>query len=280
MANDFDLNSQKWLALIFADRNKEYGAYVHREESSDRHLKATAIIMVIALSLIFLPGLVKSVLPEKVEIVQVTDITLSDLDALKNQELPEDNQIKQFEAPPPPDLKATVAFTPPVITKDENIRDDELIKTQQELTETKADISIMTIEGVEGGTVDIADVIEHKTIVEDQPQGPMLFSAVEVPPQFPGGGDAALLKWLSENITYPNIAAEQGIQGIVNIRFVITKDGSVDEVELIKGLEPSCDREAMNKVKKMPKWIPGRQNGQPVSVYYSLPVRFKLENSR
>jgi len=277
MANDFDLNSQKWLALIFADRNKEYGAYVHREESSDRHLKATAIIMIIALSLIFLPRLVKSVLPEKkTDIIQITDVTLTNLDDLK-QQLPEENQIKQFEAPPPPELKATVAFTPPVITKDENIRDDELMKTQQELTETKADISIMTVEGVEGGTVDIADVIEHKTVIEE-PQKPQIFSHVEVMPSFPGG-DVALIKWLTDNMSYPPIAAEQGIQGRVTLRFVVKPDGSIDEVEIQKGLDPSCDKEAVRVVKKMPKWIPGKQNGNPVYVYYSLPVIFKLQNN-
>jgi len=86
-----------------------------------------------------------------------------------------------------------------------------------------------------------------------------------------------LLKWLSENINYPPIASEQGIQGRVSLRFVVTPDGSVEQVEVVKSLDPSCDREAVNKVKKMPKWVPGRQNGNPVSVYYNLPVRFQLD---
>jgi len=165
MPKDFDLNSREWLALVFADKNKEYGAYVTRDESSDRHLKAIAIITVVALGLFFLPGLIKSVMPVKEDVGQIVDVNLTNLETL--QELPEENQIQQIEAPPPPELKATVAFTPPVITKDENIRDDELIKTQQELTETKADISVATVEGVEGGTVDIVDVMEKKVIIEE-----------------------------------------------------------------------------------------------------------------
>ena len=274
MAKDFDLNSQQWLALIFEGKNKEYGAYVHREESSDRHLKAMILISIFALGVIFLPGLIKSVLPEKADVGQITSVDLSNLDIKK--EVPEENQIKKVEAPPPPELKTTVAFTPPKIVADEKIKDEELVKTQQELTDIKADISVADVKGVEGGTVDIADLVEHKVVVEDQK--PQIFSHVEVMPQFPGG-ETALMKWLQENITYPTIAAEQGIQGRVNLRFVVKPDGSIDEVEVVKGLDPSCDKEAQRVVKKMPRWIPGKQNGNPVYVYYSLPVVFRLQNN-
>jgi protein TonB len=274
MAKDFDLNSQKWLALVFEGKNKDYGAYVQRDESSDRHLKAIMIISIVALGLIFLPGLIKSVLPAPKDVGQVTDVNLSNLDL--KQDVPQENQIKQIEVPPPPELKSTVAFTPPVVKKDEDIKDDELMKTQQELTETKADISVANVEGVQGGTVDIADLQEHKVVVEDQK--PQIFNHVEVMPQFPGG-DAALLKWLGDNIQYPTIAQEQGIQGRVVLRFVVKPDGSVDDVQVVKNLDPSCDKEAVRVVKKMPKWIPGKQNGNPVYVYYSLPVVFKLQNT-
>ena len=103
-----------------------------------------------------------------------------------------------------------------------------------------------------------------------------IFSHVDVMPQFPGG-EAALIKWLSENLIYPKEAAEQGIQGTVILRFVMTPDGSVGDVEIIKGLDPACDKEAIRVIKTMPKWTPGKQNGNPVSVYYSLPVRFRLQ---
>jgi len=274
MASDLNLNSQKWIALVFEGKNKQYGAYVQREESSDRHLKAMALITILALGSIFLPGLIKSVLPAPKDIEQVTDVTLSDI---VKQDVPPENQIKQIEVPPPPDLKATVAFTPPVIKKDEEIKDEQLIKSQQELTETKADISVATVQGSEKGTVDIADLQEHKVIVAE-PEKPQIFSHVEVMPQFPGG-DAALMKWLSENINYPTIAQEQGISGRVSLRFVVKPDGSVDDVQVIKGLDPSCDKEAVSKVKRMPKWIPGKQNGNPVYVYYQLPVTFRLQNN-
>jgi len=274
MAKDLDLNSQKWLALIFEGKNKEYGAYVQRDESSDRHLKAMFIITAIVLCLIFLPGLIKSVLPAPKENYESTEVNLTNIDLKQN--VPEENQIKQIEAPPPPELKATVAFTPPKIVKDEEIRDEDLVKTQQELTDTKADISVATVEGVQGGTVDIADLQDHKVVVEDQK--PQIFNHVEVMPEFPGGNNA-LLKWLADNINYPTIAQEQGIQGRVSLRFVVKPDGSVGDVEVVKGLDPSCDKEAMRVVNKMPKWIPGKQNGNPVYVYYSLPVVFRLQNN-
>jgi len=273
MAKDFDLNSQRWLALVFEGKNKEYGAYVHREESSDRHLKAIFIISLFTLVLIFLPGFVKWVIPAQKDNSQTTEVNLTDL---VNKEVPPENQIKEIVVPPPPELKNTVAFTPPVIKKDEEIKDEELMKTQQELTETKADISVATVEGNPNGTVDIADLQEHKVVVEDTK--PQIFSHVEVMPQFPGG-ETALLKWLADNIQYPPIAQEQGIQGRVSLRFVVNPDGSVSKVEVQKSLDPSCDKEAVRVVGKMPKWIPGKQNGNPVYVYYSIPVYFKLQNS-
>jgi len=273
MARDFDLNSQKWLALVFEGKNKEYGAYIQREESSDRHLKAIILITLFALCLIFLPGLIKSVLPAQKDLSQTTEVNLTEIDL--NKQVPQENQIEQIKVPPPPELKATVQFTPPVIKKDKDINDEDLMKTQQDLTETKADISVATVEGVQGGTVDIADLQEHKVVVEDTK--PQIFNHVEVMPSFPGG-DAAMMKWLTENINYPTIAAEQGISGRVVLRFVVKPDGSIDEVEVVKSLDPSCDKEAQRVVKKMPRWIPGKQNGNPVYVYYSLPVLFRLQN--
>ena len=276
MAKDINLTSQRWLELIFDDKNKSYGAYVLRNDSSNRHLKALIILLVLVSAFLFLPDLIKSVIPEKKapEVAQVTEIDMADLDI--EQEIPEENQIKEIEnVPPPPLLKETIQFTPPVVTKDEDVRDEELMLTQQELTDNQVDISVATIEGVKEGGVDIADLVEHKVVVQEEKK-PEIFSHVEVPPQFPGG-EKELMKWLGDNISYPTIAAEQGIQGRVILRFVVGPDGSVGNVEVQRSLDPSCDKEAQRVVKKMPKWIPGKQNGNPVHVYYTLPVLFKLQ---
>jgi TonB family protein len=103
-----------------------------------------------------------------------------------------------------------------------------------------------------------------------------IFTHVEVMPQFPGG-NKVLLKWLADNIVYPEEAQAKGIQGIVNLRFVIKPDGSVSNVEVIKGLDPICDKEAVRVAKKMPNWIPGKQNGNLVYVYFNLPILFRLQ---
>jgi protein TonB len=270
MAQDFDLTAQKWLDLVFEGKNKQYGAYVMREESSNRHLKSLIIVTIAGFALIFLPKIISSVIPKPAEIVQTDEVTMVEI----NQEIPEEDQIKQAEpVPPPPLLKETVQFTPPVIKRDEEVQNEVI--TQTELTDNKADISVKTVEGVKEGGVDIADLQDHKVVVQEEK--PQIFSHVEVPPAFPGG-EKELMKWLSENITYPVIAAEQGIQGRVILRFVVGPDGSVGQVEVQRSLDPSCDKEAVRVVKKMPRWIPGKQNGNAVYVYYTLPVLFKLQN--
>jgi len=106
--------------------------------------------------------------------------------------------------------------------------------------------------------------------------GKQIYPHVEVMPRFPGG-DAALMKFLSENVRYPEEAQKKGIQGRVNMRFVITPDGTIEDVNVVKSLDPVCDQEAVRAVKAMPKWIPGKQNGKAVYVYYTLPVTFRLE---
>ena len=272
MTRDIDLTAQRWLDLIFADKNKEYGAYVMREESGKRHLIALLIVILAGMTLLFLPKIISSVVPkQEIDVSQTEEVKMIEI---TTQEVAEEDQIKQIEnVPPPPQLKETVQFTPPVIKKDDEVT-NELI-SQTELTENKADISVKTVEGVKEGGVDIADLQDHKVVVQEEKKVE-IFSHVEVMPSFPGG-DAAMMKWLQENIIYPVIAAEQGIEGRVTIRFVVGPDGSVGNAEVLRSLDPSCDREALRVVKKMPKWVPGKQNGQAVSVYYTLPVLFRLQ---
>jgi protein TonB len=273
MAQDIDLTSPKWMALIFEGKNKTYGAYELRNDSSNRHLKALIIVTIAGFAVIFLPSLIKSFIPKEREITQTTEVELAALDNVN--EVNKENQIEEIKpVAPPPMLKATVQFTPPVVVKDEEVTEQKML-TQEELTETDKQISVATVEGTKEG-VDIRDLAEHKVITEAPKE--KIFDHVEQMPRFPGG-ETELMKWLRDNITYPTIAAEQGIQGRVILRFVVRPDGSVDDVQVVKSLEPSCDKEAVRTVKKMPKWTPGRQNGNAVSVYYSLPITFRLQNS-
>lgn len=276
MAKDIDLTSQKWLNLIFEGKNTSYGAYVLRNESSDRHLKALIIVLLIGLALVFLPGLIKGLIPEKTvetddEILSVSEVTLTDIE----QKVPEENVIKSIvEVPPPPVLKKSIQYTAPVIAPDEEVADEDLLATQQELTETNAAISVATVDGVEEGGVDIADLEDHKVVVQDDVVEP--FSFVEMMPKF-RSGDKELLEWLGKNINYPSQALERGVQGTVNLRFVVNPDGSVSNVQVLRPLDPSLDKEAIRVVSNMPKWTPGKQNGVAVPVWYNVPVQFKID---
>ena len=102
-----------------------------------------------------------------------------------------------------------------------------------------------------------------------------VFSYVDQMPIFPGG-ESALMSYIASNLKYPSAAQDQGIQGLVMLRFVVTGTGEVGEIQVLKSLDPSCDREAIRVVKSLPRFTPGRKQGQPVNVWFQLPIRFEL----
>ena len=112
---------------------------------------------------------------------------------------------------------------------------------------------------------------QSKKIANDK-----VLEKAEVMPQFPGG-DQAMMKFVSENVQYPEEAKEKEISGRVLVGFIVEKDGSVNEVKVVKGIGGGCDEEAVRVVKAMPKWKPGKQKGKPVRVHYTLPLTFKLQ---
>lgn len=267
-----DLTSLAWCELIFADRNKDYGAYKMREDSPKRHNWAVLIVIVVALVGFSIPRLIEFATPEKKEVM--TEVTvLSKLDEAEVK----DKEVKPIEAlaPPPPALKSSIKFTAPVIKKDEEVREEDEIKTQEEITNTKVTISIADVKGndeLNGKDIaDLKEVITQEPVAEEKP-----YVTVEQMPQFPGG-DAELLGFIAKSLHYPAIAQENGVQGKVYIRFVVSKNGTVQDVTILKSLDPYCDKEAVRVIKMLPKWIPGRQNGVNVPVYYTVPITFKLQ---
>lgn len=104
-----------------------------------------------------------------------------------------------------------------------------------------------------------------------------IFVVVEKQPEFPGGL-TAMMKFLNDNIRYPVIAQENGIQGRVTCNFVVERDGSITDVQISRGVDPSLDKEAIRVIQSMPKWKPGEQRGKPVRVRFTLPVVFRLQN--
>ncbi len=167
----------------------------------------------------------------------------------------------------------SVAFTAPVIKKDEDVVGEDEMKSQEELANVNGVISVADVKGNDDvNGMDIADVKEDVTQVEEE----KVYDVIEQMPQFPGG-ESALTGFVSKNLAYPVLAQENGIQGTVIVRFRVEKDGSVSHVQILRSLDPACDKEAIRIVKSLPKFIPGKQNGLAVAVWYTFPVKFKLE---
>ena len=104
------------------------------------------------------------------------------------------------------------------------------------------------------------------------------FISIERLPMFPDDGDSGLLKWVQSNLKYPEIAKKNGVQGRVVVQFVVKKDGSIGEIKVVRSVEPTLDEEAVRIVKMLPNFIPGEMNGEPVDVWYTLPIKFNLPN--
>jgi protein TonB len=130
------------------------------------------------------------------------------------------------------------------------------------------------IDSVKNGVVTDNDTVAYVP-VSDKPVEPEPFIKVEEMPLFPGG-DAALLKYIAENLRYPAEAIENKIQGKVILRFVVTPEGSVDRIGILRGINTLLDEEAIRVVSSLPKWNPGKQNGKPVPVWFFVPVSFKI----
>ncbi len=166
--------------------------------------------------------------------------------------------IPPTEQPPPP---------PPVVQLPEIIEVPDEEEIEEEI-EVDLDVEV-TEETV------IEDIIFEEAPEEEEVE--QIFTIVEDKPGFPGG-DAAMYKYLGKNINYPSQARRMGIEGRVFVQFVVNKDGSISDVQAIKGIGAGCDEEAERVIKSMPKWKPGKQRGRPVKVRMVLPVYFKLNN--
>ena len=259
-----DLASSEWCQLIFEGKNQAYGAYKMRANSTKRHNLAMLAVLVIALIGFTIPTLVKLATPKQKEVM--TEVTT--LSKLAEPEIKQE-EMKRVEpvAPPPPALKSSI--------KDEEVHEDNEIKSQEELTSTKVAISIADVKGNdEANGKDIADLKQVVTQAEPEPE--KVFDMVEQMPTFPGG-QQELMSYLGKNIKYPTIAQENGTQGRVIIQFVVERDGSITDVRVARGVDPYLDKEAVRVVKSMPKWIPGKQNGKAVRVKFTVPVMFRLQ---
>ena len=273
-----DLVSNEWADLVFEGRNKSYGAYVLRKGTSKRNIYA--MLAVLLLAVVGLLGIkLINFIQEQQAVANTQEMELSMIQEAKKAKKVEKVEQPKIEPEKVVEkVKSSIKFTAPVIKKDNEVKEEDEIDLKK-VEDSKEAVGAFTVEGNDevGGEVlkakeEIAPPPEPEKPVEDN----KVFDVVEQKPMFPGG-DAALMQWLSSNIKYPVIAAENGVQGRVVCQFVVEKDGSVSGVTVVKGIDPSLDKEAVRVIKSMPKWTPGKQNGQNVRVKYTLPVQFKLQ---
>ena len=290
-----DLYDPKWVDMVFADKNKAYGAYQLRKSVSQRNIKALVILLVAA----FIGGgyLAYQIKKHKDELAAqeayAAKMELAALEQAKKEQAERKKQQKKEEPKKVepekvvPETRATVKFTAPVIKDDKEVKEEmpPMVKMNRE---TKA-IGTETKEGVEDRNIvadrstvatpeQIIPKIEKPVAEAQKVEAPKediekkIFTFAEQQPTFKGNVQA----WLTSHLNYPASAADNNIQGKVVVKFVVGRDGSVSRAEVVRGVDPALDREALRVVNSMPKWNPGMNNGQPANVWFQLPITFKL----
>lgn len=278
-----DLYDPKWVDMVFAGKNKEYGAYQLRKGTSGRNIKAL-LILVIAAALVggFLAWKVieQKQAEEQQAYMEAMELAKLQQQAKKEEKKKEPVKPKVEMKKEIPVARETQKFTAPVIKKDELVKEENQVKQMDQL-DAKVAVGTKDEEGVKDRTV---EAVRSDIAVAAPPPPPApkpevsnkVFDVVEEMPSFPGG-QAALMSFLSSNIKYPVVAQENGVQGRVIVGFVVERDGSITDVKVMRSVDPSLDREAQRVVKAMPRWKPGKQNGSAVRVKYTVPVVFRLQ---
>ena len=190
------------------------------------------------------------------------EITIAQDDGVADIIAEEEIEITRPEDTPPPPPPPPPA---PAVIEELNVVEDDV-----------------KLEDIEISSEDDANQAQQEAYVppavveEEEESEQQIFTVVETMPEF-RGGMGALMQYLAKSIKYPVIAQENGIQGRVTCTFVINKDGSIVDAQVLRGIDPSLDKEALRVINAMPKWSPGKQRGKPVRVKYTVPVTFRLQ---
>ncbi len=248
--------------IVFENRNQEYGAYELRKQYPKRGSIALIISLLI---LTFAVGgpLIASIMKQRAYNRYLEKTAAAEMANLK--EVKRDEVAPPPPPPPPPAVKEIKFVAPKIV--------DSLSTEEVELATTD-DLS----ESANSGPVDTTTQAVEVIVEETAPVVEQIFEsfAIQEKPSFPGG-DAELIKYVAEHTKYPVIALENGIEGTVYIRFVVTKNGDVGEAKVLRAVDPLLEEEALRVVKGMPKWTPGKNNGNPVNVWFIIPVKFVLQ---
>ena len=228
-----DLIDNKWSDLVFEGKNQAYGAYQLRRDTGKRNLKALLVMALIGVAIaafVAIKGVVENAMKQDVAIE--ADVELSKLAEKKEAKVERKEQPK-LEKVEVEKVKSSVKFTAPEIKKDDEVKPEEEIKSQEDLSKTNTAIGAFDVKGNDEAA---GEVLKAKEVIA-QPEPPKeeetkVFDVVEQMPSFPGG-QAALFQWLSNNIKYPVVAEENGVQGRVIVTFVVERDGSITDVRVV-----------------------------------------------
>jgi protein TonB len=262
--------------IVFANRNKAYGAFSLRKGYRADITKSTLIGATLFIFAMFSPALIDAIKGDEPKEEVMVNVDLMNLP-------PPPLDPTEPPPPPPPPVEqpkvATVKFLPPEVKMDEKVPEETPPPTVEDLKE--AVIADKTVEGDPNANEVIVAPEQvaapsKGTVVEAAPAEEKVFTVVEQQPEFPGG-TAEMYKYLGKNIKYPSAASRANVSGRVFMSFVVNTDGSIQDVAVLKGLGFGCDEEAIRVVKAMPKWKPGKQSGRAVRVKYNLPINFQLE---
>jgi protein TonB len=267
----FNLCKSEWIELVFANRNKEYGAYYLRQHNTGNVIKAMGITFV-SVTAMFIGGhfLLKH---KPVDIITSTVINLQPV----TPPVEPPKEIQKSKPSAPKQLVKTTQFLKPVVTSQPVPTDPPKIDVMKE---TEVGPVAIDIPGGEKGGATIDDGSGGNgtsTASKVDESIHTLGETLEVMPE-PFGGAAAWAKFLQKNLRYPGEASEKGISGKVYVSFVVEKDGRLSSFVIERGVGYGMDEEALRVLRKAPAWKPGIQNGRPVRVKYTLPLNFILNN--
>lgn len=274
LGSKLDIFKTQWVDVVFAGRNKAYGAYDLRKISPKYTSRALFCGVLLFVGLVCSPMIINAIRGEQEEEtpqVIETEVVLSEPPPVNEEAPPPPPPVE----PPPPRVDQ-VRMPPPKVVPAEQVRDEEP-PTVEELK--KADPGPKTIAGDPTAEIRIDMPVGEgpkDAQVTEAGSGIVDFNAVEVQPTFPGGL-AAFYQWVGKNYNYPQMAKEQGVSGTVYVSFVVERDGSLTDIKVIRDLKYGTGEEAQRMLKNSPKWKPGIQNGRPVRVSYSLPIKLNLQ---
>ncbi len=272
-----ELDSQATLDdIVFAHRNKEYGAYDLRKSYPKAVTRALIIGGILFTLGVLTPTILTALAPEEKQVF------MDEVDLMKIPPPPIDPNEPPPPPPPPVEVPKvnTVKFLPPEVKPDEEVPEETPPPAVEELKEAvaaeKTVIGDPNAEEVIAAPEATAAPTKVEKAVEAAPKEEQIFTVVEQQPEF-SGGMAALGQYLQKNLRYPAAAQRANISGRVFVSFVVNTDGSIQDVQVLKGLGFGTDEEAKRVVQAMPKWRPGKQSGRPVRVKFNLPINFTLE---